>query len=97
MKRPLIALAAMGTLLASMPAMAGEIHVAYGDLDLASVEGQETLERRIDGAAREVCGYNDYTGGSRLPNAAMRRCFSQAKAGAGEQMAMAVNEERLGG
>lgn len=32
------------------------IRVAYGDLDLASAAGGQTLLHRIEGAARQVCG-----------------------------------------
>ena len=33
--------------------------VSYRDLNLAAVEGEQTLHRRVKGAARSVCGPND--------------------------------------
>lgn len=97
MKYPLIALAAIGTVITATPAMAGEAKVAYHDLNLASVEGQETLKRRISQAAKQVCGYNDLNTGTRAATPDMRRCLAKAKASASQQMAVVIDEERLGG
>ena len=38
---------------------AESIRVTYADLNLAAIAGQQTLQRRIRGAARFVCG-NEY-------------------------------------
>ena len=32
------------------------MHVSFADLDLTKTDGQEVLQRRVRGAARQVCG-----------------------------------------
>lgn len=101
MKRPLIATLsaalALGTVAA--PAMAGETHlkVVYSDLNLNTVAGQETLERRIDAAAKKACGYDEIRTGTRMQNREVTRCYRQAKKQATTQMASVVSDARLGG
>lgn len=97
MKRPLIALATIATGLTAVPAAAESITIDHRDLNLATVEGQEVLERRIDNAAREVCGYDEQYTGSRFRPVSVERCYEQAKASASEQYAAVVSENRLGG
>lgn len=57
--------------LASAPALAGtalssdnyvrnSFSVSYADLDLGSEEGRQTLDHRLDGAVRSVCGASDF-------------------------------------
>jgi UrcA family protein len=43
---------------AATPAIAqnGSVTIGYGDLNLASQAGRNVLDRRIDGAARQLCG-----------------------------------------
>jgi len=43
------------TVMASSQAQAATQHVRYGDLDLTTVAGRVTLDRRIERAARTVC------------------------------------------
>jgi len=102
-KTPVIA-ALMGIALTATPALAQEatrIEVQYKDLDLTSVNGQRTLERRLDRAAREACGYDTVKTGSRLVDPSARTCYKQALGRAGEVMAVAVananGDARLGG
>ena len=61
------------------------IAVEYGDLDLTSAYDRDTLQIRINRAARAVC---DIAGGSkhdRLPEA--RACFEKARDNAVDQLA----------
>ena len=57
--RTLAGLAA--ALLVATPALAADpdqvvVSVSTGDLDLGSANGAATLDRRLDGAARQICG-----------------------------------------
>ncbi len=57
--RTLAGLAA--ALLVATPALAADpdqvvVSVGTGDLDLGSTNGAATLDRRLDGAARQICG-----------------------------------------
>jgi UrcA family protein len=59
-----IALSAAAAVLASPAAPAatpaiGTLTVHYGDVDLSTTEGAATLYRRLQGAARFVCGESD--------------------------------------
>jgi|HubBroStandDraft_1064217.scaffolds.fasta_scaffold06418_6 UrcA family protein len=45
--------------LAAEPAETRSVSLSYADLDLTSQAGAATLYHRIQGAAREVCGYED--------------------------------------
>ena len=57
--------------------------VAYGDLNLASSAGREALQRRIEGAARQVCGTTSFRNAGGLRTAAAnRRCVNEATAAA---------------
>ena len=97
MKKTLISLAAIGALTATTPAFADNIAIEYRDLNLSTVEGQEALERRIDRAAREVCGIDDSMTGTRIRSSRSRECFAKVKKQASQQIAAILNEERLGG
>ena len=97
MKKSILAIVSLGAAMATTPALAESKQVGFNDLNLASIEGQETLERRINHAARQVCGYSELKTGTRVATPAMRSCFAKAKKSATAQMAAAVNERRLGG
>lgn len=64
LRRPILALAAaaaafLTTSLAVTPASAQTsalVQVSYSDLNLASDSGRAVFDRRIEGAARELCG-----------------------------------------
>ena len=59
MKRNAIALAAaFGLLVAAQPAFAAAAAVTYSDLDLSTDAGQKELDKRIELAAKDVCGLN---------------------------------------
>ena len=53
-----VAAAGLSTLTAVAPAMASDtgVSVQHEDLNLASAAGRAALDRRIDRAARQVCG-----------------------------------------
>ena len=91
------ALAAAAAATTAVPATAQESRVVrYDDLNLASQAGVERLERRIDQAARSVCGYGfERTRPGEL--ARSRECFAKARAQAREQMARLDSYQTLGG
>ncbi|MBX7494653.1 UrcA family protein [Qipengyuania sp. 6B39] len=100
MKTPFAALAAAGLAMTAAPTLAQDaqsVHVSYADLNLASPEGQKRLDRRIDNAAREVCGYHAVRSGTRIPDPKARACFDRARANAQDRVAAAIEASALGG
>lgn len=96
--RPLILAAAAAAALAATPSVAApSMEVQYKDLDLASERGQKILERRIDTAARQVCGVGEIRTGTIVPSATARKCYKQALADINERFAMVVDKARKGG
>lgn len=88
-----IAAALAGTALTfsiSIPAFADEIRVSYADLNLTTVDGRETLERRVNSAARKVCGYDNLPAGSLMPDPAARTCYVKARNQGREGIELAV-------
>lgn len=87
-----VGLAAVATvaLFASVPASANgrsEVKVAYSDLDLTSEAGQDTLNQRIRGAVKRVCGPIGPSAAGYLEHKACKRA---AFAGAQSQMRIVV-------
>jgi UrcA family protein len=66
------------------------VAVEYSDLNLATKAGQARLERRIDDAARSVCGMDRISTGTRLPSTAGRQCYAETRARVHEQVAQAI-------
>lgn len=97
MKTTLMIFAAAGLAVSSAPAMAGGISVKYDDLNLASPAGQEALDKRIEVAARKVCGADTPTTGTRLQSSEARRCVVEAKRSATQQVAAVVEQRQMGG
>lgn len=104
MKSAIIALAAIGSTLAATgaaaPALANTnetMVIEYSDLNLGTAEGQEVLERRIDQAARDICGVDDVRTGTRIRSTDSKKCYREAKAGATKQFAAMIRDQRLGG
>lgn len=101
-KTPVFA-ALLGFAVVSTPAFAEatRVEVTYKDLDLTTAKGQRTLERRLDNAAREACGYDVRTIGTRLASKESSACYKQATAKAKNVMALAIDDAaedtRLGG
>lgn len=97
MKKTFALLAAAGMTLSAGAAQAQSVQVGYDDLDLGSIAGQKVLAKRVDKAARQICGHQ--RGGTRnlRSDMAARACFEKAKAGAGAQVAARIEEQALGG
>lgn len=61
--------------------------VSYGDLNLASSQGRAVLARRVEAAARQVCGTTSFRNAGGLRTAAAnRRCVGEAIAAALDAM-----------
>ena len=58
------AIVGLAAALAAQPAVAGDktIEVRYSDLNLKSDQGREVLDRRLNGAVRQICGTNKAPG-----------------------------------
>lgn len=99
MKR--IAILSALTVLAASPVLAEpttmSVTVRHDDLRLDHPRGQEQLERRIEQAARRVCGVDEPISGTRLRSASRVACYRQAQAAAMERYAAVVNDSALGG
>jgi len=76
------------------------IAVRYSDLDMTSNNGRQELQRRIEVAARDVCGMSERPTGSFTPSSSSRSCYVralnavepqvQARAGGSEQRLAAL-------
>lgn len=88
------AAAAITTIATAAPALAKDVPVFYGDLDLASAKDQTTLSHRIHRAAQKACNFNNE---GRVRSQAAIACYKQAKTGADTQVAAVAQETRLGG
>ena len=86
---------------AAMPAQAREtassIEVRYDDLDLAGTDGQKMLKKRLEKAARTVCGINSPRTGSRLATPYARACYREARASSQRQFAQIMADNQRGG
>ena len=96
-----IALASAALLVAPAAQAAEEkgqpVGVTVADLDLTTQQGREELDRRIDLAAKEVCGMNDTVTGSRVASRESRRCYRDAKAQMETHFAGVIENKQLGG
>jgi UrcA family protein len=84
------ALAGAATVFAAPAAAEDSVGIKYSDLDLSTRAGQQKLERRIDGAAREACGMDQIRTGRFTPSTAQRECYQKTKASVGEQVAQMI-------
>lgn len=83
------------------PTLAGEtekmtIHVPYHDLNLATPEGQEKLDHRLEKAVRTVCRTRSYNGGSRLLSRDARACLAKARTDVRQQLAALTQNKQRG-
>lgn len=84
------------------PAFAGDTMetqtaaVVYRDLDLSSEGGRDELDRRIDTAAKTVCGDGRVTG-TRIQSRGARKCVTDAKAQLNKRFAQIVQNASKGG
>lgn len=53
--------------------------VTHQDLDLSTEQGRTELNRRIDNAAKQVCGMNERSLGSNIATRESRTCYRAAK------------------
>ncbi len=72
---------------ASEPVVAQEV-VRFDDLNLANPKGVQLLQRRIESAARRVCGYNEASGFSLILRREVTTCMDNALASARQQVAV---------
>jgi UrcA family protein len=68
----LASLAAALTLAAAGSASAGEVRIAWGDLDLSTAAGADAFDARIRAAARKMCRNVPMIGGRAACQAAVR-------------------------
>jgi len=100
MRMQSLALALAAAVLAAPVAAADEapsVGVRYGDLDLTSEEGQRQLDRRLERAAREVCGLNEKVVGSHLRSQHSRECYREARRDLDQQYAQLVSRKAAAG
>lgn len=83
--------------LPAAPALAEQrsITVDYSDLNLTSEKAQKRLTRRIEAAARQVCGFYAYAKPVDAGGTKARACYRQAKADALKKFAAAVEHQHL--
>lgn len=70
--------------------------VSYADLDLNSPAGRATLDERISGAARRVCGVRGPVAGY-AEFRSQRACLREAMSGARSQSRIAIAQARSSG
>lgn len=99
MQKIFVVAAAFGLALPAVSAQAEErtVNVEFSDLNLATPRGQERLTRRIESAARKVCGFYSRANASIIEHSEARACYKQAKAGALTQFAAVVERRAKGG
>ena len=99
MKTSLALIAAAGLAVVAAPVAAANqsVTVEYKDLNLSSPKGQKILERRIDAAARQVCGADSTVTGTRIVSRESRACMANAKRQLAKKIASLVEDQRLGG
>lgn len=95
--RNIILGAALAAALSNGAAIAGERseRVSYGDLNLASVEGQAELQQRVDSAARRVCRFAD--DGELVTPAEENACYRDARQKVDVQVAQLTADVQRGG
>lgn len=109
MPKTLFTLASATTLIAALAAVATPAAaasdtdgrpskgVSFADLDLSTAAGQRQLQARIDRTAREICGADRATTGSRIASREAMACYRQALSRTRERVAQAVARSARGG
>ena len=99
MKKTFAVIAALGLALPVAPLAAQQqsVTVEYEDLDLSTPEGQQTLDMRINDAARAVCGADQQMSGTRIRDRQTRTCVANAKKQVKSQIAARIGDSQLGG
>ena len=96
MRMQSLALALTAAVLAAPVLAADEapsVGVRYGDLDLTTAAGQRQLDRRLERAAREVCGLNERAVGSHHRPQHSRECYREARRHLDQQYAELVSRK----
>ncbi|MDP5103269.1 MAG: UrcA family protein [Erythrobacter sp.] len=88
--------AAISPALAAGPADPMTLKIATADINLATAQGQRTLDRRIEKAARSVCRADDRSTGTRIMNQDARTCLDKVRAEARQQVAALNRIEQRG-
>lgn len=97
MTKTLASLAAIGLALSATASHAETVVVPFVDLNLSTPEGQERLAKRVDAAARAVCGMDESRVGTRIRDKDAIACFEAAKVKARAQFAAAAAQNAKGG
>ncbi len=98
-----LALALAGAVAITTPAYAAQERdtrttgVTHADLNLATEEGREELDRRIERAAKSVCGMDERATGSNMRTRESRNCYRDAKRQLDRHFADLIEEQNLGG
>ena len=93
----LVSASLIATPIAASAATSGEQRttgVTYSDLDLSTEQGRAELDRRIDNAARQVCGMDDAVLGTRLPGRQERQCYREAREQLDRHFARVIEQNR---
>ena len=86
-----------GSVASAQPLEQSQVTIQFDDLDLATKEGVQTLEKRIAATAREFCSFTSARTGSRVKSQAAARCVADFKAKAKNQFAAVIEQQRRGG
>lgn len=82
---------------AATPGQGNSAQVQYKDLDLGTSEGKAELNRRIDKAARSVCGLDQaVTTGTRIRSQSQNACYRNALRQIEPQFARLVDSTNKG-
>ena len=73
------------------------VGVSHADLDLSTEEGKEELERRIDQAAKQACGFGEAQVGTLIRTREQRSCYRQAKRQFDRHFAQIIEDAQRGG
>lgn|GEM_PF-1321825 len=88
--------AATGALIAAQPAFAETAVVVIRDLDLSTTEGMKELDRRLEGAAKKACGFNEARTGSRVASADDWACYKDARKQIEKRLALKSDKKVAG-
>lgn len=103
MTKNTLTIAAAALALLAAPAYAGQTDtpseaIQYSDLDLTTEKGRKQLDKRVDEAARNVCGMDQTATGTRITSQTARKCYRDAKRQIEQHLASVVRDgTRLGG
>ncbi len=81
---------------AAAPAPVNAVQVRHAGLDLNTSEGQAKLNRRIENAARSVCGMDTMQTGTRIHSRSSTECYQNALRQIQPQFARLINSDRRG-